>query len=168
MTVVVRQACREDIPAMHKVRQAVRENKLGAHTRINEEAYIPYLVTIGRGWVLEEDGTVVAFAIGESETGNIWALFVHEDHEGKGYGKRVQEPMVDWLFAQGLARIHLTTGAGTRAQGFYAATGWTLTGIDSYGDAVYERFRPADARCDLRDDSDTVTETGLAITGDKQ
>jgi GNAT superfamily N-acetyltransferase len=142
MTVIVRQACREDIPAMHLVRQAVRENKLGVNTKIREETYTPYLETIGRGWVLDENGTIVAFAIGERETGNIWAVFVHEDHEGKGYGKMVQEPMMQWLFSQGLNRIHLSTGAGTRAQGFYAATGWTFTGIDADGDATFERLRP--------------------------
>ncbi|HEU4844093.1 MAG TPA: GNAT family N-acetyltransferase [Burkholderiaceae bacterium] len=139
MKIVVRQAFREDIPAMHKVRKAVRENKLSVNTKIHEESYIPYLETMGRGWVLEENGTIVAFAIGESKTGNIWAVFVHEDHERKGYGCMVQAPMIEWLFSQGLKRIHLTTGAGTRAQGFYAATGWTFTGIDAYGDAAFER-----------------------------
>jgi len=79
---------------MHMVRLAVRENKLGVNTKIREETYTPYLTTIGRGWVLEESGTIVAFAIGERETGNIWAVFVHQDHDGKGYGRMVQEPMV--------------------------------------------------------------------------
>ncbi|MES2126499.1 MAG: GNAT family N-acetyltransferase [Pseudomonadota bacterium] len=144
MTVIVRQASCEDIPAMHRVRLAVRENKLSANTRICEESYIPYLETIGRGWVLEEHGLIVAFAIGEHETGNIWAVFVHEEHEGKGYGRMVQEPMVQWLFAQGLRRLHLSTGAGTRAQGFYAATGWTFAGIDARGDAAYERLHPSE------------------------
>jgi GNAT superfamily N-acetyltransferase len=142
MTVTVRQAILEDVPAMHRVRLAVRENRLGPNSRIREESYPPYLEAIGRGWVLEERGVIVAFAIGEHETGNIWAVFVHRDHEGKGYGKMVQQPMVEWLFAQGLDRIHLSTGAGTRAQGFYEATGWTFTGIDPHGDATYERLRP--------------------------
>jgi GNAT superfamily N-acetyltransferase len=141
MALIIRQAVREDIPAMHRVRKAVRENKLSPNTKIHEETYIPYLENIGRGWVLEEDGVIVAFAIGEHQTGNIWAVFVHQDHEGKGYGRKVQEPMIEWLFAQGLDRIHLTTGANTRAQGFYTATGWTFTGIDIYGDAAFERLR---------------------------
>jgi len=141
LNIVVRQAVREDIPAMHRVRKAVRENKLAINTKIHEDAYVPYLETIGRGWVLEEDGVVVAFAIGEHRTGNIWAVFVHQDHEGKGYGRKVQQPMIEWLFDQGLDRIHLTTGAGTRAQGFYTATGWTFTGIDVHGDAAFERLR---------------------------
>lgn len=139
MNIVVRQAFREDIPAMQRVRNAVRENKLSPNTKINEASYLPYLESIGRGWVLVEDGVIVAFAIGESQTGNIWAVFVHEEHEGKGYGRAVQQPMIAWLFSQGLDRLHLTTGAGTRAEGFYLATGWTYTGIDAYGDAAYER-----------------------------
>jgi GNAT superfamily N-acetyltransferase len=102
MTLAIRQAVREDIPAMHRVRKAVRENKLSPNTKIHEETYVPYLETIGRGWVLEEHGVIVAFAIGEHQTGNIWAVFVHQDHEGKGYGRKVQEPMIAWLFAQGL------------------------------------------------------------------
>lgn len=141
MKIIVRQAVREDVPAMHAVRKAVRENRLSIHTRINEDSYLPYLETIGRGWVLEEDGVIVAFAIGEHQTGNIWAVFVHQDHEGKGYGRKVQEPMIAWLFSQGLNRLHLTTGAGTRAEGFYTATGWTFTGIDAHGDAAFERLR---------------------------
>lgn len=140
LNILVRQASRADIPAMHVVRLAVRENKLSPNSKIREETYIPYLETIGRGWVLVENEIVVAFAIGERETGNIWALFVHEEHEGKGYGKLVQEPMVHWLFSLGLSRIHLSTGAGTRAEGFYAATGWTRIGLDSNGDALFERF----------------------------
>ncbi len=130
---------------MHRVRQAVRENKLRANTTICEASYHPYLAISGQGWVLEDDDTIVAFAIGERDTGNIWALFVHQDHEGKGYGKQVQAPMTQWLFEQGLHRLHLSTGAGTRAQGFYTATGWTFTGIDADGDAHYERLRRQDA-----------------------
>ncbi|WP_231512413.1 GNAT family N-acetyltransferase [Paucibacter sp. KBW04] len=143
--IIVRCATLADIPAMHRVRLAVRENRLAPNTRIKEASYIPYLETLGRGWVLEKDGVVLAFAIGERATGNIWAVFVHQDHEGLGYGKRVQAPMVEWLFAQeGLERIHLSTGAGTRAEGFYAATGWTFTGLDADGDALFEQRRPAD------------------------
>jgi GNAT superfamily N-acetyltransferase len=141
LAVLVRQATREDIPAMHRVRLAVRENKLSANTKIQEETYLPYLESIGRGWVLEVDGGIVAFAIGEVETGNIWAMFVHQDHDGKGFGRMIQEPMIEWLFSQGLKRIHLTTGAGTRAEGFYVATGWTPIGMDDHGDAVFERVR---------------------------
>ena len=126
---------------MHVVRRAVRENPLTSNA-IREEHYIPAIESTGRGWVVEEDGVVVAFAVGNAETGNIWALFVHPDHEGKGYGTNLQDAMLQWLFEQGLSRVYLGTAPGTRAQGFYEATGWKFTGIDSRGEATYERHAP--------------------------
>ena len=86
MKKVPRQATRRDIPGMHAVRVAVHENRLMT-LAITEEHYIPAIESTGRGWVIENHGVVVAFAVGNSETGNIWALFVHPDHEGRGYGR---------------------------------------------------------------------------------
>lgn len=137
----LRQGLREDIPAMHIVRRAVRENPLTSDV-IHEEHYLPAITSTGRGWVIEEDGQIVAFAVGNAVTGNIWALFVHPDHERKGYGKQLKETMLDWLFAQGLQRLYLGTAPGPRAQTFYAATGWRCIGIDSHGEAAFERFAP--------------------------
>ena len=134
-----RQATRADIPGMHVVRLAVRENPLTT-SAIQEEHYVPAIESTGRGWVIEEQDEVVAFAVGNSITGNIWALFVHPDHEGKGYGTALQNVMVNWLFEQGLLRLNLETGTGTRAQGFYEATGWSFVGINDKGEALYERF----------------------------
>jgi hypothetical protein len=71
----LRQAKREDVPGMHRVRMAVRENRLRTSV-VAEEHYVPAIETVGRGWVVEVDGTIVGFAIGNGETGNIWALFV--------------------------------------------------------------------------------------------
>lgn len=47
---------------MHRVRLAVRENRLTS--RITEEDYIPAIEETGRGWVVEVDGGVVGFAVG--------------------------------------------------------------------------------------------------------
>jgi GNAT superfamily N-acetyltransferase len=142
---LLRQAVRDDIPGMHVVRRAVRENPLTSNV-IREEHYIPAIESTGRGWIVEEDGVVIAFAVGNAETGNIWALFVHPDHEGKGYGTKLQDAMLQWLFEQGLTRVYLGTAPGTRAQRFYEATGWKFTGIDSRGEATYERYAPQTKR----------------------
>jgi GNAT superfamily N-acetyltransferase len=139
LAITSRQATRNDIPGMHVVRLAVRENQLTT-SGVTEKHYIPAIETTGRGWVIEELGKVIAFAVGNSETGNIWALFVHPDHEGKGYGRALQDVMVSWLFKQGVVRLHLDTEPGTRAQHFYEASGWTFVGHDAAGDAQYERF----------------------------
>src|SRR5262245_2411594 len=119
----LRIATRSDIPGMHHVRLAVRENTLSTPGRITEADYIAALENLGRGWVIESDGVIVAFAIGYA-SGSIWALFVHPDHEGRGYGKAPHAAMVDWLWSLGLTRLWLTTDPGTRAERFYFSCGW--------------------------------------------
>lgn len=126
------------------VRLAVRENRLTT-SAIREEHYIPAIETTGHGWVIECDGTVVGFAVGNAETGNIWALFVHPDHEGKGYGKVLLGVMVNWLFEQGLKRLNLGTEPETRAQRFYETAGWKYVGKASNGEALYELSSPQEA-----------------------
>jgi hypothetical protein len=59
---------------------AVHENRL-VSTLITEEHYASAIEVTGRGWVAEDQGAVIGFAIGSAVTGNIWALFVHPDHE---------------------------------------------------------------------------------------
>jgi len=137
-----RVARREDIPGMHAVRRAVRENRLTTDA-VTEASYAPAMFETGRGWVVEVDGAVAGFAVGNARTGNIWALFVHPDHEGLGIGRALMDVMVDWLFAQGLERLNLTTEPGTRAQRFYETAGWTRVGVDARGDAAFELARPA-------------------------
>ena len=139
MLITPRRAIRNDIPGMHKVRLAVNENRL-ITSALKEEHYVPAIESDGRGWVIEEQGEIIAFAVGNSETGNIWSLFVNPNHEGKGYGRALQDVMVSWLFKQGLTRLHLDTEPGTRAQRFYESTGWTFIGHDATGEALFERF----------------------------
>lgn len=136
MVATLRQAQRGDIPAMHRVRLAVRENRLTS--AITPADYIPALEETGRGWVVEVAGTVVAFAVGNARSGNIWALFVDPEHEGRGYGRRLHEAMVTWLFSCGLPRLWLSTTPGTRAQRFYEVAGWVYMGMLAHGEALYE------------------------------
>ena len=134
----LRQALRADIPALHRIRMVVRENIL-VSTVITPDDYVGALERTGRGWLVEVDGAaVVGFAIGNATTGNIWALFVDPQHEGQGHGRRLHDTMVEWLFAQGLERLWLSTDPGTRAQRFYEAAGWRFTGAVEWGEAGYE------------------------------
>jgi GNAT superfamily N-acetyltransferase len=135
---VIRQAVVGDIPGMHRVRLAVRENRLTSG-KIGEEHYVPEITVTGRGWVVEADGAVVAFAIGNFVTGNIWALFVDPEVEGRGYGGRLHDAMVAAMLASGLARLHLGTLSGTRAERFYLARGWRAAGMDG-DDVLMELF----------------------------
>ena len=123
MSGVLRQAIAADIPAISIVRYAVRENTLRPGI-ISDEDIRRELEDTGRGWVVEVDDRIVAFAIGNATNANIWALFVRPDAEHRGHGRRLHDEMVKWLWSRDLQRLWLETGADTRARGFYASLGW--------------------------------------------
>ena len=139
---MLRIAVRSDIGAIQTVRGSVNENRL-VSTVITDEDVRVAIEETGRGWVVEEDGEVVAFAIGNATTGNVWALFVHPEHERRGYGRQLHDTMVNWLWTTGLQRLWLTTEPGTRAQRFYGAAGWQSTGTTTGGELHYELQRPS-------------------------
>ncbi|MDP9126263.1 MAG: GNAT family N-acetyltransferase, partial [Pseudomonadota bacterium] len=93
--------------------------------RITEAMYRDYLDALGRGWVAEQDGEIIGFAYADRTDASIWALFVDPAREGVGAGKRLLRLAVDWLFEIGNDEVRLGTAAGTRADRFYAAEGWT-------------------------------------------
>jgi len=134
---MLRQAEARDISALQRVRASVRENRL-VSTVITDDDVRRAIEETGRGWVVEADGEVVAFAIGNATDGNVWALFVHPDHERRGHGRRLHDAMVAWLWSRGLERLWLTTQPGTRAEKFYAAAGWVRTGLASRGEVRFE------------------------------
>lgn len=137
MNALLRQARPDDIPAMHRVRLAVRENVLTS-TSVTAAAYAEAIERSGRGWVVECDGEIVGFSVGNAETGNVWALFVHPDHERRGYGRRLHDEMLAWFRERGVERLWLDTEPGTRAERFYERAGWRRTGLEG-GEARYER-----------------------------
>ena len=142
MAYALRQAVRADIAAIHAVRMSVRENQL-TRSVISEGDYVDHLETLGRGWVIEAAGQIVAVVVGNARNGNIWGLFVHPDFERRGFGRHLLDTAIDWLWSQGLTRLWLTTAAGTRAQGFYEAGGWTRAGITEHGEIRFELSSPS-------------------------
>ena len=135
----IRIATRADVPEIQRIRAAVKENRLISR-RIGDEEVIEYLEQHGRGWVAESAAGIAGFAIGDARNGNVWALFVDPDSEGRGAGRLLHEVMIDWLFAQGLHRLHLGTEPGTRAEAFYRRAGWTALGI-ARGEQQFEMRR---------------------------
>jgi len=121
----LRRATVADIPAMSRIRLAVRENALSNPARITEAMYRDYLDARGRGWVAQLAGEIVGFSYADRTDGSIWALFVDPAREGLGAGKRLLRLAVDWLFEIGFDEVRLGTEAHTRADRFYAAQGWT-------------------------------------------
>lgn len=137
-----RRAVSADIPAMARIRLAVTENALSDPARITVDMYKDYLDRLGRGWVAESAGEIVAFCYADKTDASIWALFVQPGHEGRGLGKALLARAVAWLFEAGHERVHLTTGADTRADRFYAAQGWERKPVGS-SDIGYSLARSA-------------------------
>ncbi|HSN70820.1 MAG TPA: GNAT family N-acetyltransferase [Steroidobacteraceae bacterium] len=120
----MRQARRSDIPGIQRVRHAVRENRLTS-TVITDADVADAIERTGRGWIIDVDDAVVGFAIGNAGNGNVWALFVDPEFEGLGFGRRLHDECIRWLFeASGPERLWLTTEPDTRAHRFYLQSGW--------------------------------------------
>lgn len=133
-----REAAIADIPAMHEVRVAVKENRLSDPGRITPEDYASMIGDGGKGWICEAGGLVVAFAIVDVRARNVWALFVAPGHEGKGIGRALHDRMLDWYFGNGHEWIWLSTAPGTRADRFYRLAGWEPAGMETGGEQRYE------------------------------
>jgi GNAT superfamily N-acetyltransferase len=138
---------------MHRVRTSVRENVLGSPSVVTWAFYRGMLNKRGRGWVAESAGCIVGFSVADLEARNIWALFVHPDHERRGFGRGLLDCAVTWLLEQGVESMWLTTDAATRAEGFYRAAGWQAVGAEPSGEIRFELQapgRPVDSRFLLR------------------
>ena len=142
MATAFRQAVVADIPSLMEIRLGVRENRLDDPTKVTYELVVDHLERRGRGWLCEEDGRAVGFAIADRATWSIWALFLRPEAEGRGIGRALLRLAVDWLFAAGAPQVTLSTGVGTRADGFYAAQGWERGGRNADGEVVFTLRRP--------------------------
>ena len=135
----IRLALAADIPRLHAIRTSVRENRLSRPDRIDHEMYRVRLEDTGCGWLFEEDGTVLGFAIADATTRSVWALFVSPDAEGRGIGRALLNEVTAWLFARGSEPVWLTTAPATRAERFYREAGWRETGRDADGEVRFEK-----------------------------
>ncbi len=134
---MIRKAIQADIPCIQRIRTAVHENKLSAK-EISYEDIFQAITLTGRGWVSEKDGIIIGFAIGNIQTGNIWALFVDPAYEKQGVGKALFKTMVRCLSKQALDKLYLSTEPNTRAEKFYTAAGWTKGNKLSNGEVRFE------------------------------
>ena len=93
MTVAIRPAVAADVPAMHRIRLSVQENRLSNPALVREGSYLPYLEA-GNAWVAERNAAIAGFAALDRSAGSIWALFVAPEAEGLGIGRS----LLDRLF----------------------------------------------------------------------
>jgi GNAT superfamily N-acetyltransferase len=135
---VFREATATDIPQMQVVRHAVKENVLSNPALVTDAHVEDYILSRGKGWVCEVEGTVVGFAIVDLVDHNIWALFVHPGQEKKGIGKTLHDQMLDWYFSQTTVPVWLGTSPGTRAETFYRTVGWQEAGTNGPKEIRFE------------------------------
>ena len=138
----LRQATAADIPGIWEVRYSVTENTL-TPGRITDEDVRESVEDIGRGWVIEEAGRIEAFAVGIAKTGNVWALFVRPEAQGRSHGTRLHAAMIEWFRKQPIDRLWLSTGTTTKAREFYDKNGWKCVGPYGSDEVRYERANAA-------------------------
>ena len=125
MKLTLRNATVSDVPAMHRVRTSVRENRLSETSHIKEAAYLPY-ITAGSIWVAETENGILGFSAIDATASRVWALFVDPVVEGAGIGLALHGRMLDWARAEGIAQLTLSTAEGSRAVQFYSRAGWKV------------------------------------------
>jgi GNAT superfamily N-acetyltransferase len=137
----IREALLGDIPEMHRIRLAVKENVLTNPLAVQEADYVLFLSLPNKGWVCEVADQIVGFSIVDIEEREVWALFVNPLFEGRGIGARLHDEMVTWYFSQDKTELILGTEPGTRAEGFYLHKGWVATGQKSNGEIIFKMQR---------------------------
>lgn len=136
---LIREASIDDIPELHAIRLSVKENQLSNPAVVTASDYRKYLLHRGRAWLCElAGGQIAGFAIVDLQGHNVWALFVHPNHEGEGIGRILHDAMLDWYFAKTNHPIWLSTAPGTRAARFYERAGWECTGLMPNGELHFQ------------------------------
>ena len=151
MQLAFRQMTPGDIPATFSVRLSTVENaitmeRLESDYGITVESVADAMAGDVKGWICEDGGVAVGFAMGDASNGEVLVVAVRPEYEGQGIGKKVLARVRDWLFRAGHEEIWLLTtpDPGLRAYAFYRSLGWRGTGRIQRGDEVLV----------LRDDDD--------------
>ena len=139
---IFREAIVNDIEQIQIVRNAVKENMLSNPALVPDKDVEEYLMKRGKGWVCVIDEVVAGFSIADLVDHNIWALFVHPDHEAKRIGKQLHDLMLNWYFEQTNETVWLGTAPGTRAETFYRKQGWKEVGVHGKGEIKFEMSEP--------------------------
>ncbi len=136
---MIRHATVADRARISEIRNAVRENKLGAANVSKVADTARWIYDNGTFWVWEEDGAVQGFAVADPRDGTIFGLFIHPDYEGRGIGRTLLPLACDDLRKAGFAVATLTTSPATRAEGFYRTDGWIEIGRQDDGQIIFEK-----------------------------
>ena len=111
-----------DVPQLFRVRTATDENRLTldqlAALGINEKSVKEKLLGSYKGWLCEEQGLVVGFAMEDRSSGEMWVIAVLPSHICRGIGCALLEKVETWLFSEGCPGLWLTTDVDTRLRAY--------------------------------------------------
>ena len=153
MTLSFREMRPNDLPAVFELRVSTRENavtmeELEEDYGITPASLAEAMASHVKGWLCEEQGQVVGFAMGDRANGEVQVVAVRPDSEGRGIGKRLLGLVQGWLFEEGHEEIWLLSNpdSGVRAHGFYRKLGWQPTGERQGYDEVLRRKNGPDVQ----------------------
>jgi GNAT superfamily N-acetyltransferase len=132
----LRPATRDDLPRIHDVRHGTAENRLTDPSQVTA-AEVAWYLDNAIFLVGEDDEQIQGFVCANPQTGYVWALFVIDGAQGRGFGTALLEAAMERLRREGHRQAFLWTGEGTRAEGFYASRGWRAMGKNLEGEVVY-------------------------------
>jgi len=144
-----REMTTDDIPATFALRLSIVENAVTMEELEQDYGITPQSLAAAmekhvRGWLCEDTGRVVGFAMGDRSSGEVLVVAVHPDSERRGIGKDLLLRVQSWLFSEGHEEIWLLANPhpGVRAHGFYRKLGWQATGRLKGDDEVMILRRP--------------------------
>jgi GNAT superfamily N-acetyltransferase len=137
----LRLATEADIPEMGRVRMSVKENRIESLGSLRPGDTERMLGGDGCGWVVEIDGRIVGFAIGDLSDANVYALFVEPEYERCGIGRLLHDTMMSWFFSKSVDEVWLSTDPNTREERFYRKAGWIASGKEANGETRFEMSR---------------------------
>lgn len=162
----IRPATEADVATLFAIRTSVRQNHL-SHGQLAELGITPASVAeaIRLGpccWLAEADGVAAGFAMVDGTAGEVFALFVRPEYEGRGVGRLLLATAETSLFREH-ARIWLVTDGsdGIRANAFYQRQGWQRVANLDARDVRYEKQAGAVDR--LLQDVRLVSETNFRL-----
>ncbi|OCT25293.1 GNAT family N-acetyltransferase [Pseudomonas putida] len=144
MTPTLRQALPEDIELLFDIRTSVKQNHLSREQMhdlgITATSLTEAIREAPCTWIAEYEQEAVGFTMVDLGEGELFALFVRPQHEGKGIGRLLLQKAEAALFERHEV-IHLTTDGdqAIRANGFYQRAGWVSSGAVDDRDVRYEK-----------------------------
>ena len=133
----------DDIPASLAGRVSTIENRINMEDLERDYGVTPKSLSEAmklhvKGWICEDTGTVVGFAMGDRSNGEVSVVAVLPAYERNGIGKNLLMRVRNWLFSKGHEEIWLcaTPDPNIRAYGFYRKLGWRVAGNTESGDEV--------------------------------